>query len=363
MSALVNFVLIETARTADLDLGITAVLWEYIINNNCLRTSKHQPTSPSIAVCSTDLSPKTLLQTCKRLSIPQRNLIDGYSQWYPLNLSDSTTPFRTVHIASVESTDGTESTEQFDALADIINAVSNALNHTPESDVNERVVVFDSLTSILRYHPFLSTFIRLRDALNRSVKRPIETPLTFLCTIRRDETGQALTNSLARYADTYILAYQPNMGHSQLRNSVCMNLRRRKPSGRVVFQKIDATLDRTHGYCQLADVRVVTENDPVSVKNGSDAKTSDPSLELAQRGLTFRIGLSSKEREMRAAAGLPYLHQDEALADSALELHPKHLQVSQASFNELNPANDDGDDDGDDDIEIDDEGELFSEDV
>lgn len=367
MSSIVNFVVIETARSCDLDVGVTSNLWEYIIKNNCLRSSKYQTVAPSIAVLTTDVPPRALHQICKRLSLPQRSLIDGYSQWYPLNLSESKTQsFPVVHIATSESSDKDQSTVQSDSLDAIADVIAAALNHVPDSGASERIVVLDSLTSILTYHPGLSSFLRLRDALNQQVNRPFQTPLTLLCTVRTNETGQALSASLIELADTHVRARQQPAKNSQLRDSVYMDVRRRKPSGRVVFEKVEAVIDHTSGHCQLVDVRLSTQNDSAVTKSVPNANASDSALELAQRGLTFRIGLSSKEREVRAAAGLPYLHQDEALADSVLELHPKHLQLSQATSIELENAKDDNNDDDsidDDDIEFDDEGELFSEDV
>lgn len=366
MSKLVNFVVVETARACDLDVGVTAVLWEYIVINNCLRTSKYQQGSPRIAVLTTDVPPRTLHQSCRQLSLSQRSLIDAYSQWYPLNISKSKPPsFPIVHIASSKSDDNGQNTDQSDTFAAIVDAIASVLNRVPESDASERIVVLDSLTSILRFHSDLSSFLKLRDTLNHSVNRPACTPLTILCTIRTEETDRALATSLVQLADTHVRTYQSSSENSHVRNFVCMDVRRRKPSGRVVFEKLEADIDHTHGHCQLSDVRVSTQSDSVIAKSTSNTKTSDSALELAQRGLTFRIGLSSKEREMRAAAGLPYLHQDEALADSALELHPKHLQLSQPTSVEVEDSNDGDDDDSadDDDVEFDDEGELFSEDV
>lgn len=366
MSKPINFVVIETARACEVDVGVVAVLWEYIVTNNCLRTSKYQQGSPCVAVLATDVPPRTLHQSCRQLSLPQRNLIDGYSQWYPLNLSESKPPsFPIVHIASSKSDDYGQSTDQSDTLAAIADAIASVLNRVRDSDASERIVVLDSLTSILRFHPDLSSFLKLRDTLNHSVNRPARTPLTILCTIRTEETDQALAASLVQLADTHARVCQSSSENSHVRNLVWTDVRRRKPSGRVVFEKIEASIDHSRGYCQLSDVRVSALSDSVIAKSASNTKTLDSALELAQRGLTFRIGLSSKEREMRAAAGLPYLHQDEALADSALEFHPKHLQLSQPTSVELESANDGDDDDSadDDDVEFDDEGELFSEDV
>lgn len=69
-------------------------------------------------------------------------------------------------------------------------------------------------------------------------------------------------------------------------------------------------------------------------------------------GLSFRVGVTTQEREVRAAVGLSYLHRDEQLADSALVLHPRVLQIGTHSVDE------DTDDSADSEEE-----ELFSEDV
>lgn len=360
-AATVNVIIIETKNARDLDVGVTAVVWEYIITNNCFRTSRHCQFAPTVAVLTTDRSADVLQKSCQHLQLPPAGIIDGYSQWYPVKLPNvPRNPYAVVHIASSTCLKNAEQSGSVktDGLAAISNALSNALNRHPESKLGERIAVIDSLTSVLRYHPGLSSFLMLCNAISESVKVPPDTPLTLICTVCTDEMGERLTSSLINFANLHVQVNQTECGLSLLRDRLYMHVRRRKNSGRVGFETINGRLENRNGVLRLCDASSITQECAQSTGKGSAASTEEMSLELAQRGLTFRISLSSKEREMRAAAGLPYLHQNEALANSALELHPSSLQISHESV-----GHDSDEEDEDYDVAEDDEGELFSEDV
>lgn len=126
----------------------------------------------------------------------------------------------------------------------------------------------------------------------------------------------------------------------------------RKFSGRVQFETIHGCFNRESTKIQSVQV----------TNNGNDSKPTipDPSDEsklvskLDQHGLSFRLSLSSKEREVRAKVGLSYQHQDQNVADKALELHPANLQISGNNMLKDDSAYSSEDSD---------EEELFSEDV
>lgn len=348
----IQVVSLETERLVDVDKFVTIAALEYIVANNCLRQSKHRQSKAHVVILTTDNPPKSFQTFCQRCSLPSDCVIDGYSQWYPIESETESRADNTVHIAN--------NMPDNSVVLHIANACVNKLKEVVRSPECDCIVVLDSLSSILRYSPGVKSFLLFRNELSNAVKllKLGISSITIILTLRAEESGEALTASIRSLAETHVRLFQSDgLG---FRSDVCMDVRRRKPSGRVVFENITARWD----------ARARRLVDPV-VKSGTRSIVSEPQppcddakltdLELAERGLTFRISLSSKEREMRAAAGLPYLHQNESLADTALELHPKSLQIGTDTSDVNNPEDggvQESDEDGSDEDE-----ELFSEDV
>jgi Elongator subunit Iki1 len=48
---------------------------------------------------------------------------------------------------------------------------------------------------------------------------------------------------------------------------------------------------------------------------------------MEELGLTFKVDLTDQERAARDGVQLPYVHQNEEIADSGLEMHPQYLST------------------------------------
>ena len=137
----------------------------------------------------------------------------------------------------------------------------------------------------------------------------------------------------------------------QVWNNLSIRVLRAKSSGRVNVDCMSAIFD-SHSNTLAEYVTVDT-----GVKKHSRDSGSDATRTSLQHDLPFRVALSNNERNARAAVALPYAHTNARIADSALELHPQVLQISNYAQQTSNSSSDYNSDSLDDD-----EG-IFSEDV
>lgn len=395
-------ILIEVARPGDADRALTVACVEYIVANNCLRQSRHRANAPTVAILTTDHPERCFQAFCQRASFPRACVIDGYSQWYPVEPLSSALDENSatkIHIAHhdhhQDDHGGHKNNNNYNDDNDIDNDNDNnddvsvvVVSRLVEaivkkfeyrlgvSSLGEYIVVLDSLSSVLRCAPGVRTFLQLRERLcsalmtRTSTTATADISLTLIATLHRTALAEMTCHALRTLAETHVRLFQAGGSDAAVRSTVYMDVRRRKSSGRVVFENVTARFD-THALRIVgADVKAGLRAAPSHRSRTVAEATKPDDLELAERGLTFRISLSSKEREMRAAAGLPYLHQDETLADSALELHPRILQIGPgSSYRGIRDGNEDHSDEEDDEDDHglkdddDDDEELFSEDV
>lgn len=359
-----ELVVIETADGIDgkVDkLTIPAAL-EFVIREVARARNRHQSEHPNVVLVALDRPPRDYEKAFKRLAVPLANVIDGFSQWYPVqgHTSESTArllPKRNfVHIGACDPCSNKEGS--------LSGAVRSIVDSSLHRNSREYIIVIDSLTSVLRHHPELRTILSLRDDLAKSlVGRNGEHYVTLVSVLARRSNNTALLCSVRRIANTHILLSQgevlakhsssgQNLGPGGSRDYVNMKVCKRKASGRVQIDYLRGRMDWTEKF-----LREVENTEEFS--SGGDQQRAQKEFSQHQQamldnlGLSFRLSLSTAEKEVRAAAGLPYLHQDEDLADSALKLHPRALQ--------LGGHPDDGSVDAED--EYSDEEELFSEDV
>lgn len=356
-------VLIEIPPSTQLDNQVVPAVLDYILQDLSSTLTRHHPARPNIVILALDRHPNQFEKICKRFAIPASSVLDGFSQWFPIHGNVSGTESlkkpKLVHVATISPTTNDTGSVAFE--------LGLALDSSIHRNSEHRIVVIDSLSTILRYWSSVNTFLDLRDALSDSqLKSHPSHSMTIVVVFRAHDRSHASLLSLKRACETHVLLHQGknnNVGLAELTGAtrdaqdiVTLHVCRRKPSGRVQLDRIDARPDRK-------DVRLidVTQGSAASVGDADAQSVQDEHRQqeqlMEQLGLSFRVSLSSSERELRAAAGLPYLHHDENLADQGLQPHPKSLQVGGEN------DDDDGRDDYDSNYLSSSDDELFSEDV
>lgn len=341
-----NVIIIEIRDNEPVDRGVIPAVLEHVLKD-ILPNQSHS--SPGISVLTTDHSPRDFKEFCQRMAVPFTQVIDGFSEWYPLDrVEDSShSTNQLVHISDMSKR------EAISALSQSLVSKCKVVMGAPGAPA---VIIIDSLSSIFRFSTGVETLFNLRESIFQSLfddQLYRDSSLSIVLTLHSGDLDALTCNAIQHLADTHIELLQ-NENKSGSR-PVVLKTRKRKLSGRVQFEETRARLD--WGKSQLVEVATTRQVEGSLGKQGKPPQTEKELADtLAEHGLSFRISLDSKEREMRAAAGLPYLHRDEDLADSALELHPAHLQIGDKS----KPNDEDARTDEDSDSE---EEDMFSEDV
>lgn len=358
----VSIALVEVRNELDVDKGVIPAVLEYLVRDISSKRSKQSSAAANIAILAVDRPTSDFEKICQRCSIPYKDVIDGYTEWYAIGKEDElkTSEFShaRVHLAP--------STHSGAVETQIVNALIKTLGASRGKKSGEKIVVIDSFSSILPFASGLESLLHIRDLLckyGEQEKSGNESLITLVVTFRATKEDTSVLTSLERVADTHFRVLQTssrNEGgvdpvYDGRRNFVHLAVSRRKASGRVHFEDLIGKMDwKKMQLCDVSNREMpLPKADEVQKKEEEEALIA----KLAEHGLSFRVALSSKEREVRAAAGLPYLHQDENLADSALTLHPEHLQIKQEGNQKEEVFYTDSDDDSSD------EDEMFSEDV
>lgn len=361
-----SFVLVEAIGDLPLDKAIIPAVLEYVIADISKRNSRSLGGKSKVAIVAVDRPTSEYHHLSRRLSIPSHHIIDGFSQWYPepkgtdqdAQVTNSST-IRKVHVGSFRSTD--------EGARELCDVISSTLGPKGDAARVGSIVVLDSLSSVLYISPGLNSVLSLYQSvlnLHGANTVPSSNTVSFISTIMSYREDPAVVASLHKFADTVISVTQyasaPASGGliKPNRDRISLRIRRRKPSGRAHFENLTARM--LWDNSSLSDVQKTSD---ASLKHLKVDERPDAEDELAEKlnqfGLSFRVGLTSKEKEVRAAAGLPYLHQNEELADSALVLHPESLRVKRAGSGEGEDLYDGAlDEYGDSDEE-----DIFSEDV
>ncbi len=228
----------------------------------------------------------------------------------------------------------------------------------PESGIH--LVVVDSFSELLMLIS-IRGFVRLLHAA-REAATSSEARVVFAAVLHCDDFSEEESNSIKNLATSVVEVSQrasenvvsDGVGAEfHIWNDVVMHIRRLKPSGRVNVDVVVGKFDAEK--CLLGEVVLQSEKE-----EGRSVKGTDDFVK--KLNLPFNVSLSESERKSRAAVALPYVHRDTALADSALELHPKMLQVVGKSGTKDGCSEDSSP--SDEDTLYDEDGEeLFSEDV
>lgn len=367
-SGYVQVVLIETAKSTDLDKRVIPAVVELVLQDITSVWSRFGHIDISTAILAIDRPPQDFAPLCKRCSIPFSSVVDGFYQWYGTHeegkvataASSKHNPKngRAVHIG--------DHNPASDENGSVSKGILTALNGSIGRILKNRIVVIDSLTSILRIWPDISSILDLIDKVCEVGVKSSDgsNNLTTLIISYRDvSTPKSFLSPLKKLADTHVRVSQSvqrentaenGVQSKSVRDLVHLDVRRRKRSGRVQLENFVGNLDWNSS--QIRDVVSKADDAKDAERKIKDEEEELQARKLAELGLSFRVSLSTKEREVRAAAGLPYLHRDEDLADSALELHPSHLQVDARGTSAPGSESEEGEFDSDDE-------ELFSEDV
>ncbi|CDF33521.1 unnamed protein product [Chondrus crispus] len=358
-------VLIEIQEGCEVDKGVVPSVIEFVLRDITSRGAGEEGGKCNIALTCIDRSPRDFQKIARKSSISAECVIDGFSEWYGTRESNggesvSRGPgFRKVHIGTADPC----SAQQGSMTEEILGVWNASVNRTS----TQRIAIIDSLSSLFRFWPGIDSFLDLRDKLYAAANEGhIGCSVIFIGVIRQTTRDTSLLISLRRSFETLVTVKQGEMfvGHTTVRavstNStsrdlVTLKVCKRKLSGRVQLEEVVARIDPATGFLQQVEVKNDNlKNVPASSREEEEEQRQEKAL--SQLGLSFRVSLSTKEKEVRAAAGLPYLHQDEGLADSGLQLHPDSLQVGRGgAYLDASPASEDSDTDSDE--------EMFSEDV
>ncbi|PXF48104.1 hypothetical protein BWQ96_02056 [Gracilariopsis chorda] len=357
--------LIRNREDDFLDKGVLPAAVEYVLQEICLKRVAPDFRADHIAVISIDQPTLVYHPMSERLSIPLNSLIDGFSEWYSYRENTVSVPYSLdsskVHIGDFDKT-----SRIVDNLAKLVASIFEKVDVSTSnpSEPSHRILILDSLGSLFSESDIFGEILSLVHLLS-ATKNNVDVKLTVIGIIRQSQTH----STLGKYPSSFDSIFDIDVTVSQIatregnsdplgphpsRNFVRLDCRRRKPSGRVQFERTTSLMAWDKN--QLIDTKPASE---VSENKSKSNSEQDLSLRLAEHGLSFRLSLSSKEREVRAAAGLPYLHRDEKLADSALKLHPANLRLDQPQ-SRRHPDSERLSDDSSDES---DEEELFSEDV
>lgn len=227
----------------------------------------------------------------------------------------------------------------------MVSELREALTTSRLRDALHRVIVIDSLDVLLEYWPGMETVLDFVDGL--ATEGEMHT-VSVVAVYRGADIS--LGEGLRRLAGTHTVVKQTGKERELVEMHVC----RRKKSGRVSIERLIGKMNWKEGL--MTSVNKVVDK---KIDKGEEKKRQEDMMD--QLGLSFRVALSSKEREIRAKAGLPYLHKDEKLADSGLILHPKELQIG--GTQEERDGNSEYEDQSEDEWVDEDGEELFSEDV
>lgn len=259
-------------------------------------------TASSDAAAAAGLATRTILLALAR---PPSEYNDGFPQAHVLDLFQ--TPPTT---------------------ADLENSVNSALSDfaagQPPVPI---VVVIDSLMPFLRVgcqNPGSSTSERLvarwLSKLLERLRRPSCMVVAVIVSARQGHF------TLERHADTVAQAFSVLEAG---RLSVHIRSIRRRRSGCVVFKSGYGVVD-SRGALALEETTAPgapnsSLNDRSRCVDKNDAARE--ALEGRLEGLTFRVGISAEEKARRDSILPDYVHQNEKVADAALELHPPKLQI------------------------------------
>lgn len=358
-------VLIEIEEGSEIDKAVIPSAIEFILCDIIDRTTGPVSDRPNTVLVSVDRSPRDFDGLVRRCSIPPSNAIDGFSEWYSFRRdTDVSSKTKEPKMRQVQIGTHNPCSKEKGSLA---REILEALDASVRRNSKHRIVVLDSLSSVFGFWPGVHTFLDLRDSLYESAsKGGSDCSLTLLGVIRRTRGDTALLASLRRAVDTSVILSQgqriknASRLHAagildNVRDLVTLKICRRKMSGRVQLDEVITRIKRENYTLTQVEVRSGSFNDaPVLSSKEEEERRQEKTL--SELGLSFRVSLSTKEKEVRAAAGLPYLHQDEDLADSGLQLHPQVLQIGASNARE-------GTDPGSADDDTDSDEELFSEDV
>ena len=319
-------ILIATNRNNNFDNGVIPATLELFTSRlqERYRDDNHQPET---FIITTDRPVTAYNSTCRRLSIPRQNIVDGYSSWYRIEDTEKGSPkskksFTTVHIGDELNCAHANSLDE---------RVRKILDSPLQSRSQNKYIIFDSLTAVERTTSASRFMQSLQNILEEHRKQRPGSRITFITTFRTIASDNQSMKTMERLSDTVVrmehAGWQPTSSRLGTKDQIIkFEVQSHKFSGRVQFETIHGCFNRESTNLQTIQV----------TNNGYDSKPtfSNPSDEselvskLDQHGLSFRLSLSSKEREVRAKVGLSYQHQDHNVADKALELHPAHLQIS-----------------------------------
>lgn len=316
---------------------------------------------PDVCLLNVDRPVHHFENLFQRGSVASSNVLDCYANWYQ-------------EWAPTESFDADGHTKSPWSLAStsdpgesakvLVQAVKEKFSNRSNSQTQGKVIILDSLSSALTFSRSLDFLLHILDGFSvfSTVDGHATLPCTLVATIQRNILEPTLFDGIRRLASTFVLVHriskQQNAAppvHRINQEFYRIEVGKRKSSGRMQFGEhfFEMDLNNVQLSPVSSDLRVILSKRPY-VKGDNK---NDDDLELAQHGLSFRVTLTSKEREVRAAASLPYLHKNEELADSALAIHPENLRVRKNGAPETEESSSDSSlvgSDGED---------MFSEDV
>jgi hypothetical protein len=332
------FILVEapTATSPDaLDSGVIPALLALISGDikSTLRSAYIGDELPEVSVAAVTLS-RPVYALASALP-PTSTVLDGFSDWAGYSHED-TGPECIGECVHVSASGGGQS------VLDALTACTRPQADSADGDDGLVVLVLDDLGPLLRVIPDVTCIAHALEDW-RSTGRVAAFIACLTETSQKTNSRDAMfANALKRLAITRVRVSQatslPPAGVSRTRHAgmvssiVDIAVTRLRPSGRVHVENTAAVLDDSFGKCTLT-VTTEASDDGKPRKAEDEAAREEGSARerMAKLGLTFNVGLTEQERAARSSVRLPYVHQNEDLANSGLELHPESLQLSNSS--------------------------------
>jgi Elongator subunit Iki1 len=329
------FILVDVPAASSpeaLDVGVIPALLALIAEDvaSALHALCVSDAEPPVRVAAVALSRPVLAIAS---TLPPKSIVrDGFSDWAGYSHTGSLSDCNgdCVHVAGA---DGAQ------AVLDALTACT-APATASSTDANGAVIlVVDDIGPLLRAIPDVTCVARALDGWRVTGRAVAFIAALSEPTDLSSERDVRFANTLKRLATTHVRVSQAaplassGKPFSERRNMVSSTVHfavtRLRPSGRVYVEATTALFDCSAEKCTL-----VVSSDMSGDKSVSEAGEETQPEEhvarekMAKLGLTFNIDLTQKEREARRNVRLPYVHQDEDLANSGLELHPESLRLS-----------------------------------
>jgi Elongator subunit Iki1 len=306
--------------SGQLDKGLVPALLALITEDIGILRQRLNPRGIPVSVTPIVVALARPISSYAALASANGIIVDGFSDWHGIHAGRSSAP---KNYASIPTSDGFE---------EVLNALEA---HSLCVEANQAIYIVDSLNPCSRVDDFLP---RLTASLEqwRSSTRIAAFVTSFRNTCGSSGRERFICEALKALATTRVNFSLPALStlpgefrgtiDSTLTNvEICIS--RLRPSGRVHLERVTAKYNPSTGALTVLQA----EELPEAAKSTPTPNYSTDEFAARKRmeelGLTFKVDLTDQERAARDGVQLPYVHQNEEIADSGLEMHPQYLST------------------------------------